>query len=157
MYIVNYCWEDSLPAEALKTDSLAAALHAAKCFQAPKGYHEEEEEDGASVCMTVVDEATNTCLFWINTEEEEGGDSPEMDLADKIDQLMYDYDYYGYTDSFDSREEGVAAVMTALQQGRDRILSVITELLQVIETGDDRYVGRANELVNKLKACQVMK
>ena len=156
MYIVNYCWEDSLPAEVLKTDNLANTMKAAKCFQAPEGYLEEEQDEDASVCMTVVDESTNTCLFWINTEGEEGGDSPELDLAEKIDQLMYDYDYYGYTDSFNSREEGVVSVIDALQQGRDGILSIITELQQVVESDDDRYVGRAKDLVHQLRALYIV-
>lgn len=71
-------------------------------------------------------------------------------LAECIDQLMYDYDYYGYTDSFDTREEGVKAVKDGLCS-EEGVQSVIAELQTVADSGDERYVQRAESLIAEIR------
>ena len=55
-------------------------------------------------------------------------------LTAEIDTLMYDYDYYGYTDCFDSREDGRAVVQQELEAGN---LRNIRESLNPIMTDED--------------------
>ena len=72
-------------------------------------------------------------------------------LAVKLDDLSYDFDYYGYTDAVDDRE---AAVLTnkesLLKGGADT--EAIVEFLQEIVDDDGEYSPRAAELIAAVKA-----
>ena len=78
--------------------------------------------------------------------------STGMDLsvmAAEIDTLMYDYNYYDYTDSFESREDGRAVVQQELETGN---LRNIRESLTPIMTDEDspELAQCAMELMDKM-------
>ena len=56
-------------------------------------------------------------------------------LAAEVDALMYSYDYYGYTDCFDGRDDGRDVVQKELEDGN---LRNIRESLTPIMTDEDR-------------------
>lgn len=83
--------------------------------------------------------------------------STGMDLsvmAAEIDTLMYDYNYYDYTDSFESREDGRAVVQKELEDGN---LRNIRESLTPIMTDEDspELAQCAMELMDKMEGLGI--
>ena len=83
--------------------------------------------------------------------------STGMDLsvmAAEIDTLMYDYNYYDYTDSFESREDGRAVVQKELEDGN---LRNIRDGLTPIMTDEDspELAQCAMELMDKMEGLGI--
>lgn len=67
-------------------------------------------------------------------------------LADALDAFAYDYDPYGYHDSFDSREEGYQNVLDSLLSGD---IKGIREYLQEV-IDEDSFQMEAQDLLDRL-------
>lgn len=68
-------------------------------------------------------------------------------LADALDAFAYDYDPYGYHDSFDSREEGYQNVLDSLLSGD---IKGIREYLQEVIDEADSFQKEAKDLLDRL-------
>jgi len=68
-------------------------------------------------------------------------------LANALDAFAYDYDPYGYHNSFDSREEGYQNVLNSLLSGD--IKGIREYLLEVIDE-EDSFQKEAQELLDRL-------
>lgn len=77
--------------------------------------------------------------------------SEAEELAVKIDDLSYDFDYYGYTDAVDDREAAVRTNKESLLKGGADVEAIL-EFLQEIVDDDGEYSPRAVALMEKLKA-----
>lgn len=73
-----------------------------------------------------------------------------MELAVEIDQLVYDYDTYGYWDSVESREQGAAEIVQSIKE-KD-VQAICDWLTSVIEEADEEYSPKAKELRERLEA-----
>lgn len=77
--------------------------------------------------------------------------SEEMKLAEKIDQFVYDYDYYEYMDSYDSREEAFEQLQELFRE--KQVLGIKDWLKEVIEDSDDpESVSMAQGFLDRLEA-----
>ena len=72
-------------------------------------------------------------------------------LAVKLDDLSYEFDYYGYADAVDDREAAVRQNKESLlENGAD--VEAILEFLQEIVDDDGEYSLRAAELMTEIRA-----
>ena len=77
--------------------------------------------------------------------------SEEMELAEEIDQFVYDYDYYEYMDSYDSREEAFEQLQELFRE--KQVLGIKDWLKEVIEDSDDpESVSMAQGFLDRLEA-----
>lgn len=77
--------------------------------------------------------------------------SEEMKLAEEIDQFVYDYDYYEYMDSYDSREEAFEQLQELFRE--KQVLGIKDWLKEVIEDSDDpESVSMAQGFLDRLEA-----
>lgn len=77
--------------------------------------------------------------------------SEEMELAEEIDQFVYDYDYYEYMDSYDSREEAFEQLQELFRE--KQVLGIEDWLKEVIEDSDDpESVSMAQGFLDRLEA-----
>ena len=77
--------------------------------------------------------------------------SEEMELAEEIDQFVYDYDYYEYMDSYDSREEAFEQLQELFRE--KQVLGIKDWLKEVIEDSDDpESVSMAKGFLDRLEA-----
>lgn len=77
--------------------------------------------------------------------------SEAEELAVKLDELSYDFDYYGYTDAVDDREAAIRTNKESLLKGGADTEAII-EFLQEIIDDDGEYSSRAAELMAEVKA-----
>ena len=74
-----------------------------------------------------------------------------MKLAEEIDQFVYDYDYYEYMDSYDSREEAFEQLQELFRE--KQVLGIKDWLKEVIEDSDDpESVSMAQGFLDRLEA-----
>lgn len=75
---------------------------------------------------------------------------PVMEFAAELDQLFYDYDYYGYRDSVESREDGMDQIVQSIL--KNDVEAIFDWLADVIEEADEEYAPKAKELSERLDA-----
>lgn len=74
-----------------------------------------------------------------------------MSIAERINNLAYDYDPYSYIDSYEDFESGVKDVEELLSDdlGRETLIIYLNDLLE--ETDDEEMIKEAKELVEIIK------
>lgn len=87
----------------------------------------------------------------LNKEKENDIDRDAEELAAKLDEFSYDYDYYGYTDAVDDREAAVNQTKTDLLNN-DNIDGIREYLEEIIEDDDTEYVDKAKDLITEINA-----
>ena len=68
-------------------------------------------------------------------------------LAEKIEKIMFEYDFYDYRDAVDSREEGLEYVKTCLKHNKTAIIEYLNELIN--DGIKENYI---KELVKEIKS-----
>ena len=77
--------------------------------------------------------------------------TPE-ELADKLDQHAYNTDPYGYKDSYDSREDGRAQILSDIQSGGERLEGIKDSLNETIaESADQKTIDSAKDLLEDIQ------
>lgn len=100
-----------------------------------------KDEAGKALCIhkDVVKEAA-----------ESDGTSEKMALAAEIDQFYYDYDYYGYMDAFDSREEALTQLQDDFRT--NQVSGLKDWIKEVIEACDDpQYLSKAKDYLSRVE------
>lgn len=73
------------------------------------------------------------------------------ELAVKMDNFYYDYDYYNYVDSYESREEGVKAAYNMLvDKSYSHVLDELSDIIEY-EEGTEDDIKAAKELLELLQ------
>lgn len=75
---------------------------------------------------------------------------PVMEFAAELDQLFYDYDFFGYRDSVESREDGRDQIVQSIL--KHDVEAISNWLADVIEEADEEYAPKAKELSERLDA-----
>lgn len=75
---------------------------------------------------------------------------PVLEFAAELDQLFYDYDYFGYRDSVESREDGRNQIVQSIL--KNDVEAISDWLADVIEEADEEYAPKAKELSGRLDA-----
>ena len=75
-----------------------------------------------------------------------------MSIAERINNLTYDFDPYGYIDSYEDFESGVKDVEELLSDdlGRETIIIYLNDVVENTED-DDEMVKEATELIKIIK------
>ena len=76
------------------------------------------------------------------------------ELAQRLDQFAYDYDFYGYMDSVEDRQSGFEQVKEDLLNGdTEGIRSFLQEAIDELEP-DDEMLDEASSLLKELEAYE---
>jgi hypothetical protein len=76
------------------------------------------------------------------------------ELAQRLDQFAYDFDYYGYMDSVEDRDTGFVQVREDLVSGdTEGIRSFLQEAIEDMEP-DDELLKEASSLLNELESYE---
>ena len=70
-------------------------------------------------------------------------------LAIDLDTFEYDYDYYGYMDMVDDRQQAVEDLKNDLMRGLN-IGEIIEHLTEIINEHEDEWGSRANDLLHRV-------
>ena len=72
-------------------------------------------------------------------------------LAEDLDAFGYDYDYYGYTDAIDDRQQALADLRQDLLIGQN-IDGIIEYLTEIVNEHDPDWEPKAQALIDRVKA-----
>ena len=72
-------------------------------------------------------------------------------LAVDIDTFMYDYDYYGYVDAFDDREQAVVDLTRDLISGQ-HVDGIIYYLKEIVSEHEVEWEFGAQVLIHRIHA-----
>lgn len=72
-------------------------------------------------------------------------------LAKDLDEFEYDYDYYGYVDAFDDRDQAREDLKQDLIDGRC-LEKIIAHLTEIVNEHDIEWEPRAQKLIARIKA-----
>lgn len=76
------------------------------------------------------------------------------ELAQRLDQFAYDYDFYGYMYSVEDRQSGFEQIKEDLLNGdTEGIRSFLQEAIDELEP-DDEMLDEASSLLKELEACK---
>jgi len=76
------------------------------------------------------------------------------ELAQRLDQFAYDFDYYGYMDAMDDREAGFEQIKAVLQHGdTEGIKSFLQEAIEELEP-DGELLEEASSLLDELESYE---
>ena len=108
---------------------------------------------GAMTATYYMDTAGLTELPTFDLSGEHGTSMEVSTLAAEMDTLLYQYDHYGYNDSFDTREEGRAVVQDELMAGNVR--NIRDGLVPIAGDEDSpQYAQCAQELLEKMEVVE---
>ncbi len=72
-------------------------------------------------------------------------------LASDLDEFEYDYDYYGYMDAVDDRQQAVEELRQDLSSGQ-HVDGIIERLTEIIDEHDPDWEPKAQVLMDRIKA-----
>lgn len=72
-------------------------------------------------------------------------------LAIDLDAFEYDYDYYGYMDAVDDRQQAVEDLERDLLSGQ-YIEGIIDHLNEIVDEHDPDWESKAKKLIDRVKA-----
>ena len=72
-------------------------------------------------------------------------------LAIDLDAFEYDYDYYGYTDAIDDRQQALADLQQDLLSGQ-HIAGIIEHLTEIVNEHDPDWAPKAQALIDRVIA-----
>ena len=72
-------------------------------------------------------------------------------LAEDLDVFEYDYDYYGYTDAVDARQQALEDLKQDLLSGQ-YVDGIIEHLAEIVNEHDPDWEPKAQALIDRVKA-----